>query len=85
MSVQYHAEPGSQRLPAAVNAPNLLTEVLLGAQPADQPNLPLAREGVQGYVWNSAYGPMLIEVREGVAYVNGQRVTSIQELKAAGA
>lgn len=64
-----------------MNAPNLLPEVLLSAQPADQPTLPLAREGVQGYVWNSAYGPMLIEVRDGVAYVNGQRVTSIQELK----
>lgn len=67
-----------------MNAPNLLPEVLLGSQPADQPNLPLAREGVQGYVWNSAYGPMLIEVRDDVAYVNGERVTSIQELKAGG-
>lgn len=67
-----------------MNAPNLLPEVLLGSQPADQPNLPLARDGVQGYVWNSAWGPMLIEVRDGVAYVNGQRVTSIQELKAGG-
>lgn len=67
-----------------MNAPNLLPEVLLGSQPADQPNLPLAGEGVQGYVWNSAYGPMLIEVRDGVAYVNSQRVTSIRELKAGG-
>lgn len=67
-----------------MDAPNLLPEVLLGSQPADQTNLPLAREGVQGYVWNSAYGPMLIEVRDGVAYVNGQRVTSIHELHASG-
>lgn len=67
-----------------MTAPNLLPEVMLGPQPADQPNLPLAREGVQGYVWNSAYGPMLIEVRDGVAYVNGQRVTSIQELRSGG-
>lgn len=62
----------------------LLPEVLLGPQPADQPNLPFASEGVQRYVWNSAYGAMLIEVRDGAAYVNGQRVTSIHELRADG-
>ena len=57
--------------------------MLLGAQPADQPSLELASEGVQRFVWQSAYGPMLIEVREGAAYVNGKRVTSIQELRTA--
>ena len=62
--------------------PPLLPEVLLGPQPADQPNLELAREGVLRYVWNSAFGAMLIEVRDGAAYVNGKRVTSIQELRA---
>jgi hypothetical protein len=41
-----------------MNSANLLPEVLLGDQPADQPTMPLAREGVQGYVWNSAYGAM---------------------------
>jgi hypothetical protein len=64
-----------------MNAP-LLPEVLMGAQPADQPALPLAADGVQRYVWQSAFGPMLIEVREGVAFVNGQRVTPIAELRA---
>jgi hypothetical protein len=66
-----------------MNAPHppVLPEVLLGPQPADQPNLELASEGVQRYVWNSAYGAMLIEVRDGAAYVNGQRVTSIAELR----
>lgn len=62
--------------------PPLLPEVLLGPQPADQPNLELASEGVLRYVWNSAFGAMLIEVRDGAAYVNGKRVTSIQELRA---
>lgn len=62
--------------------PPLLPEVLLGPQPADQPNLELASEGVLRYVWNSAFGAMLIEVQDGAAYVNVKRVTSIQELRA---
>lgn len=68
-----------------MNAPNLplLPEVQLGPQPADQPNLALASEGVQRYIWHSAYGAMLIEVRDGVAFVNGQRVASMAELRAA--
>ncbi len=69
-----------------MNAPNLLLpEVLNGAQPADQPNLDLASEGVQRYVWQSAYGAMLIEVRDGAAFVNGARVASMAELRAAEA
>lgn len=70
-----------------MNAPNLplLAEVQLGAQPADQPNLELASEGVQRYVWNSAFGAMLIEVRDGAAFVNGARVASMAELRAAEA
>jgi hypothetical protein len=66
-----------------MNAP-LLPEILLGAQPADQPALPLAADGVQRNVWHSAYGPMLIEVRDGAAFVNGQRVTPVAELREAG-
>lgn len=66
---------------APMNAP-ALPEVLLGPQRADQPALPLASEGVQRYVWKSAFGPMLIEVRDGAAFVNGQRVTSMDELHA---
>jgi uncharacterized Zn ribbon protein len=63
--------------------PPLLPEVHVGPQPADQPSLQLASEGAQRYVWRSAYGEVLIEVRNGAAFVNGDRVTSIQELKAA--
>lgn len=65
-----------------MNAPNLLLlpEVLFGPQPSDQASLYLAAESVQRYVWQSAYGPMLIEVRDGVAFVNGDRVTSLHEL-----
>lgn len=67
-----------------MNAPNrLLPELLPGAQPTDQPNLDLASEGVQGYVWQSAFGAMLIEVRGGIAFVNGARVASMAELRAA--
>lgn len=69
-----------------MNAPNLLLpEVLLGAQPTDQPNLDLASEEVLRYVWQSAYGAMLIEVRDGIAFVNGARVASMVELRAAEA
>lgn len=66
-----------------MNAP-LLPEVLLGFQPNDQSALPLAADGVQRYVWQSAFGPMLIEVRDGAVFVNGSRVTSIHELRAQG-
>ncbi len=62
----------------------LLPEVQLGQQPADQPNLELASEGVQRYVWQGAYGAMVIEVRDGAAFVNGSRVTPIHELRAEG-
>jgi hypothetical protein len=87
MSVQYNADPLKHvsRHPlitmTAANSP-LLPEVHLGPQPADQPSLQLASEGVQRYVWHCAYGEMLIEVRDGAAFVNGSRVTSIHELRA---
>lgn len=63
-----------------MNAP-VLPEVLMGDQPVDQPALPLATEGVQRYVWQSAYGPMLIEVRDGAAFVNGKRVLMMAEMR----
>ena len=63
-----------------MNAP-LLSEVLLSEQTSDQVSLPLATEGVQRYVWESAYGPMLIEVHDGATFVNGQRVLSMAELR----
>jgi hypothetical protein len=52
----------------------LLPEVLLGVDPFEEPQLPLATEGVQRYVWEGRFGAMLIEVKQGSAYVNGQRV-----------
>ena len=60
-----------------MNAP-LLPEVLLGVDAFEEPQLPLATEGVQRYVWESRFGAMLIEVREGSAYVNGQRVDPLE-------
>jgi hypothetical protein len=55
-----------------MNAP-LHPEVLLRREPA-QPELALASEGVQRYVWESKFGEMLIEVKEGRVYVNGSLV-----------
>lgn len=66
-----------------MNAPSL-PEILLGAQPDDQSSLMLATEGIQRYVWQGAYGTMLIEARDGVAFVNGQRVWSLAELREPG-
>ena len=41
-----------------------------------QADLPLATEGVLRYVWESRYGEMLIEVVDGIVYVNGDRIES---------
>lgn len=50
-------------------------EVVYGVgRDAGQAPLPLASEGVQRIVWHGRYGDMLIEVREGAAWVNGERV-----------
>jgi hypothetical protein len=70
-----------------MNAHNLplMPDVLIGAHPTDQPNLDLASEGVQRYVWQSAHGAVLIEVRDGMTFVNGSRVAPMAELCAAEA
>ncbi len=51
-------------------------EVHLGRSPlaAGQAELPLSTEGVVRYVWHSRFGAILIEAREGIAYVNGEQV-----------
>lgn len=48
-------------------------EVLL-CEASPQTDLPLATENVQRYVWESRFGEMLIEVLDGVIFVNGERV-----------
>ena len=59
-----------------MNAP-LLPEVLVRRGIESQADLPLAAEGVLRYVWESRFGAMLIEVRDGRAFVNGQAVESV--------
>jgi len=54
-------------------------EILLGDHDREQIPLSLATEGVLRYVWQSAFGPILIEVRDGLAFVNGEQVTPIAE------
>lgn len=56
-----------------MNAP-LLAEVLLSLDQDAQTCLELSTEGVLRYVWESRWGAVLIEVREGRAFVNGQPV-----------
>jgi hypothetical protein len=56
-----------------MNAP-LMPEIFARDEAASQVDLPLAAEGVLRYVWEGRFGPMLIEVKDGCAYVNGQPV-----------
>jgi hypothetical protein len=49
-------------------------EVLAKPDVGLQAEPPAAAEGALRYVWESRFGPMLIEVRAGRAYVNGQPV-----------
>jgi hypothetical protein len=56
-----------------MNAP-VLPEMLVQRGERPQGELPLASEGVLRYVWESRFGPMLIEVRQGRAYVNEEAV-----------
>ena len=56
-----------------MNAP-LHPEVLRLREESQQEALLLLPEGVQRYVWEGRFGAMLIEVIDGVAYVDGERV-----------
>jgi hypothetical protein len=70
------------RTATAMIAPS--PEILLGEHDPEQLPLSLATEGVLRYVWQSAFGPILIEVREGVAFVNGEPVTPIADSERCG-
>jgi hypothetical protein len=71
MPIQYQSEQPPDV--AAMNAP-LPPAILRAAAPDLSPAAPLPAQGVQRYVWDSRFGAMLIEVKDGEAYVNGQRV-----------
>jgi hypothetical protein len=62
-----------------MNAP-LLPEVFTRISRSPQADLPLATEGVLRYVWESRFGSMLIEVRDGRAFVNGQAVVPVEQM-----
>lgn len=66
-----------------MNAP-LLPEILMGAEPADQTALAFASVGIERCLWRSAFGPMLIEVRDGAAFVNGEQVVPMAAPREAG-
>jgi hypothetical protein len=68
---------------AQMNIP-LLPEVLLGQDTFAEPEMPLATEGVQRYVWHSRFEAMLLEIKDGVAYVNGQAVEPMRETRGNG-
>lgn len=54
-----------------------LPEIHVGVVDAAAPELPLASDAVPRYVWHSRFGDMLVEVRDGESFVNGQRVEKI--------
>ncbi len=56
-----------------MNAP-LRPDVFTRVEPSPQLDLPLAAHGVQRHVWESGFGTMLIEVRDGQIFVNGRLV-----------
>lgn len=60
--------------PAPMNAPLIPEKLLPAGEPPPQTALPLATEGVQRWVWESRYGPMLIEVVGDRVFVNGKPV-----------
>jgi hypothetical protein len=60
----------------------LQPDVLLRALPSGQAELPLAADGVARWVWESRWGPMLIEVKGDQVYVNGGRVVPLSDLSA---
>lgn len=49
-------------------------ELHVGPLLPDEPELPLATDGVLRVVWHSRFGDMLIEVQDGRAFVNGSPV-----------
>lgn len=52
-----------------------ISEVAYGPEAdARQAPLPLASDGVQCLVWHMRYCDILIEIRDGVTWVNGARV-----------
>lgn len=58
-------------------AAHLLPEVLVLSGDSAQAELPLAAEGVLRYVWQHKFGSMLVEVRDGQAFVDGKLVEPV--------
>jgi hypothetical protein len=64
-----------------VNA-QAFAEVLARQDEDGQQGLPLVAEGVQRFVWDSRFGPILIEIIGAQAFVNGQAVHPAEPLSA---
>ena len=67
-----------------MNAP-LRPEVFVRPEPCSQPDLPVPAHGVQRHLWESRFGTMLIEVRNGQVFVNSQLVEPAQPQGSASA
>lgn len=49
-------------------------EMHIRQEASAQEDLPLAADGVLRYIWEGRFGPMLIDVMEGRAFMNGELV-----------
>ena len=53
----------------------------VGLVQSQEPELPLATEGVLRYVWHGRFGDMLIEVQDGAVFVNGAEVPGPEDAR----
>jgi hypothetical protein len=49
-------------------------ELHVGLNARDEPQLPLAADGVLRYIWHGRFGEMLVEVVGPDVFVNGHRI-----------
>lgn len=86
MGVRPKPDDGAARQRRSKNSPILdihpvfsmmtrpIPEVHVGLVNRNEPELPLAADDVLRYVWHGKFGDMLLEVREGHPFVNGEAV-----------
>ena len=78
----HRAEDVASRSPARILVICTVSEIMTASAPEihvgfvdlNEPQLPLAVDGSLTYVWHSRFGEILVEVRDGQTFVNGEKV-----------